>query len=183
MQLLEEIRAMPDGPVFHKAHKKQEIVWNKQQVFSGKQPSDLNAYPSAEEVKDAWMEGKIQAKAVAATLDMISMDLNEVCIEQPEDDMDNMLTEDEQSEVNIPTESYECIESCSAEVDSISARQSYRVNGGFKILRVSRLRKKGRSRGYIEYQMPVSFESADRNDIEVVGTLYQGAFGEMQRGP
>lgn len=59
---------------------------------------------------------------------------------------------------------------------------AYRVNNGFKILRVCRLRKKGRSRGYIEYQMPVSFESADKNDIEVVGNLYEGRCSEMQKG-
>ena len=80
MQLLEEICAMPDGPVFHKAHKKQEIVWNKQPMFSGKQPSDFKVYPSAEEVKDTWMEGEIQAEAVAVSLGMINMDLNEVAL-------------------------------------------------------------------------------------------------------
>lgn len=249
-------------------------MWNKQPVFSGKQPADLKEYPSVEEVKDAWMEGKMQAKAVAASLEMTDMDVAEVYIDQPENDMDNMRTEEEQREVNVPTENDEFTTSCSTDVDSVSARESleniigslerdgnegelapeesnepniqsvavqsqiavpgvglryksmvvseinssphtawdrlqrvrqrnfstinhtdvnenclsllddcaYRVNDGFKILQVCRLRKKGRSRGYIEYQMPVSFESADKNDIEVVGNLYQGRCSEMQKG-
>lgn len=81
-------------------------------MFDGKQPSDLKAYPSVAEVKDAWMEGKMQARVVAASLEMTDMDVHEVYIDQPENYMDNMITEDEQSEVNVSTENDEFTTSC-----------------------------------------------------------------------
>ena len=57
MQLLEEIRATPNGPVFNKSHKKQEIICHKQQINHDKQNADFLAYPSAQQSKGS-MEGR-----------------------------------------------------------------------------------------------------------------------------
>ena len=65
MQLLEEMMATPNGPVFNKSHKKQEIIWHKQQINHDKQNADFLAYPSAQQVKEAWREGKRQARTKA----------------------------------------------------------------------------------------------------------------------
>ena len=71
IQLLEEIRATPNGPVFkYKSHKKQEIIWHKQQINPDKQNADFLAYPSAQQVKKAWREGKCQARTKAMSLGM-----------------------------------------------------------------------------------------------------------------
>ena len=70
MQLLEEIRATPNDPVFNKSQKKQEIIWHKQQIYHDKQNADFLAYPSAQQVKEAWREGKRQAHTKAMSLGM-----------------------------------------------------------------------------------------------------------------
>ena len=50
----------------------------------------------------------------------------------------------------------------------------------FKILRVSRIRKKGKQ-GYIEYKEPVSLVDRE-SSIQVIGNLYEGDRSALKRG-
>ena len=53
------------------------------------------------------------------------------------------------------------------------------------ILRIQRIRKKGATRSYVEYKLPVSYSSPDRRDILILGQIYterDGGF-ELQGSP
>ncbi|XP_072048226.1 uncharacterized protein [Amphiura filiformis] len=50
-------------------------------------------------------------------------------------------------------------------------------SGTMLVLRILRMRKKGATRGFVEYKLPVKYSAVDRKDIVVVGQLYTDTTG------